>query len=352
MASFTLFAQDFYIVDSNSKLNVRAHSSSNSNVITQLKPGTKIPVYGFDGKWAQTKINGAIGYVHSDYLKFSHHASNESQKETAPKGETKLFPWTQKYKNNDISNFCFWLSIISILLGAICIIYLYPQKSNFNTLYLGILALSIGSIGEIIYFISSPEFLWFCYPSRVGILMMIIDFILFGIFVLLQGSAFFKALKILEHKGGMKCRFKLSFVGIPIILILFIIAIKLSPPLVTDLIWATAILLLLQFVFILFSSIKQKEFLLGGIISLFFLIGLVGTAIVFTSFACLILILALIILGAYVVLSILSATPNRSTTTKLIEKESGKEIEVDEFGYGNDGHKYGQDTVGKWERKY
>lgn len=126
MATSSSHAQEYYVVNAKNDINVQSLADSDSRVIATLKNGDTIPVYGFDGYWAQTKIDNIDGYVRSHNIKSLQKLQEEQLKNEQKSQKTEF--WLSVLKT------CFWLSIIFILIGAFCIKIFTPQKKELRCL--------------------------------------------------------------------------------------------------------------------------------------------------------------------------------------------------------------------------
>lgn len=180
---------------------------------------------------------------------------------------------------------------------------------------------------------------------------MIINFILFTIFVLFQSAMYIKALNDLENKGNMNCHFNLTINSVPILLICFIVMAIIWKPMAYFVIAAALLLSLVQIGIIIYNSIKQREFKLGLILIIFYFFGIIGTVTVIASLVGLTFLIALIIFGLRFTTKVAKTKSIEGPHTIIKDENTGECISVDEFGYGGNGHKYGKDGAGNWERK-
>ena len=53
------------------KVRLRKEASTSSEVVATLKGGLSVTSITADGKWRKVSVDGMVGWVHSDYLKFA-----------------------------------------------------------------------------------------------------------------------------------------------------------------------------------------------------------------------------------------------------------------------------------------
>ena len=352
MLAFNSFAQEIYTVDSTKKLNVRANASSTADIIYQYEPGDQVAVYAIDGEWAQVYIDGNMGWVSTSFLT---PVQGTDQQQAPAKSKAQQFVKSlEKYQNKDFSMICFWAAIIAIVLSAISLIVVFQSDSiNTNLLYTGVGTFIFGSLAEFVYLITSPDPLWFCFPSEVGWIMMIIDFILFGVFVAAQCFTLYVAITALEGEGGFNCLWPISYIGTPIAIIAFCLTASFWEQYVDIVLICTGAMMLIQITAIMINAGRNGRAGFGAFISLFYLLGVTSTAIAFTAFFMLLVVIVIIIVVSLFALYIFFGVLGSGSGEKTILKDQyGNRIEVDENGYGDDGHKYEHRGGDEWERRY
>lgn len=358
LSAFALNAQDYYRVVSSKRLNVRSEATSQSEIIAQLEPGEEFLVYAWDGYWAQTYINGQYGYVYSDYIEYLRPYSQPVAQEKTKSSETFLdvLPDFEEYKDESTSKLLFYSSL-GLLIVSLIIVLLIKKVDNIEVWMSIAAVLFVGcSICEFTYIIFSPNPLWFCSPSVVGWIWTIVNFLLFGVFVVVQCFMFVAILKFIESRGGYDSYLPISIIGVPIIVIVFILFTMFWKDSINIVFYIGGALLLLQLALILYKSFQEECMGIGLLMSLFYLIGMIGTVMTLIAFVVLFIIAALILIGVCIVLAMLAGGASGSgrsrgaSRTEILD-EYGKHVAyINDDGWGDDGNRYRKENDGNWSR--
>jgi hypothetical protein len=361
LSAFALNAQDYYRVVSSKRLNVRSEATSQSEIIAQLEPGEEFLVYAWDGYWAQTYINGQYGYVYSDYIEYLRLYSQPVAQEKTKSSETFLdmLPDFEEYKDEATSKTLFYSSLGLLIVSLIILLLIINDVIDSNVGFWASIAsilFASCSICELSYIIFSPDQLWFCSPSVVGWIWTIVNFLLFGVFVVAQCITFVFLLVLIQSRGRYDSCLPISMIGVPILVVVFILFNMFWKDSIDVVFYIGGALILLQLAFILYKSFQEECMGIGLLMSLFYLIGLAGTIMVLIAFVVLFIIAALILIGVCIVLAMLAGGASGSGRSKgssraEILDEYGKHVAyINDDGWGDDGNRYRKENDGNWSR--
>ena len=192
----TSIAQTQYEVTAKSSLNVRTQASKDGYLVGTLQHGERIEVYTITNGWAQIRYNGQNAYVNANYIKKCPVQSiNQKNKD-----DFSLID-LDKYATYNVK----WL--VFIILPLILFIALCQGEALnagvgmffFEVIFFLIVAL------ELVYFLlMGDSSLWFL--EKVGIILFVINFCVYGYIVYLQILCFFRTLTTIrwgEHSVNL-----------------------------------------------------------------------------------------------------------------------------------------------------
>lgn len=185
-----------YIINSQSRLNIRDFYSQNSNIIGKLNPGESVDVYGVINNWAIIKYEGKEAYISSDYI--------------TPAVSTRIS------NNNSHNIFNYILYVIAILFILQVVWGIIDDIPSF-LLFSNIIVLPILTI---LYARYSDNSMWFCHPSRVGWFFTIVN-----VFILIMYLGYFWGI-IKESFMGVLSIFKGEIISPIICLIVLLVYIS------------------------------------------------------------------------------------------------------------------------------
>lgn len=361
LSAFALNAQDYYRVVSSKRLNIRSEATSQSEIIAQLEPGEEFLVYAWDGYWAQTYINGQYGYVYSDYIEYLRPYSQPVAQEKTKSSETFLdmLPDFEEYKDEATSKTLFYSSLGLLIVSLIILLLIINDVIDSNIGFWASIAsilFASCSICELSYIIFSPDQLWFCSPSVVGWIWTIVNFLLFGVFVVAQCITFVFLLVLIQSRGRYDSCLPISMIGVPILVVVFILFNMFWKDSIDVVFYIGGALILLQLAFILYKSFQEECMGIGLLMSLFYLIGLAGTIMVLIAFVVLFIIAALILIGVCIVLAMLaggasgSGRSRGSSRTEILDEYNKHVAYIDDDGWGDDGNRYRKENDGNYTR--
>lgn len=363
LSAFALNAQDYYRVSTSKRLNVRSEATSQSEIIAQLEPGEEFLVYGWDGYWAMIYINGQYGYVYSDYIEYlrPYYVQPVAQENSKSRDTfLDMLPDFEEYKDESTSKTLFYSSLGLMIASLIVVLLIIGDIVDKNVevwIFIAAILFAICSICESTYIIFSPDQLWFCSPSVVGWIWTIVNFLVFGVFVVAQCFTFVFILKLIEARGRYDSCLPISLIGVPVMAVVFILFTMFWKDSINIVFYVGGGLILLQLALILYKSFQEECMGIGLLMSLFYLIGLVGTVMVLIAFVVLFIVAALIVIGIFVVLAMLaggsggSNSGSRGSRSIELRDEYGKHVaNINNEGWGDDGNRYRKDNDGNWSR--
>lgn len=349
--SLVVFAEKYQVKVSS--LNVRSKASKYGNVIGRLQKGDVINVERFSNKWGKiyTQRYG-YGWVYTS-SKFVTKMQEYKKPTPAPARSYSIFSYFWQYE------IFFYFLFVSLALSVVLYILSLFRKTTpmEGKMYIANLVLLIASsVSILLYQFGFDNFTWFM--KTHSWLMKILFFVLFGLFTYNQFNVFINTLNDILWNNAIDMPYKWGLLGFPISFVLYFILGYFSPE-------YTNIAFVVFALFVIYQSVlifKRFNVLRGLLFLAVFLLGGFATSILLVYFIEMLIWVALIALGLYVVLGVLSAGGSSSSNSSsssssdnynyssneeeglYTENEYGQKVKLTEnFGgtfQGDDGNTY------------
>lgn len=226
-----------YIVTAET-LNMRDEPSKNGQKIAVMHRGDRVWVESgqSNGQWVFANYGGRTGYVSTAYLQLQE--SNRAPVAQQEKSENRIKKYLEGLNipslHDLFSNDSKWLVYVILLLGWLIAGYGYygiKDDDDDESLRKGfIYFLAIAFIAlcclEIYYFSGyNGDVTWFCSPDKVGWIMTIVNFFIYGAMLVGQFAAFLHLLSDLDYVGGRYSYWIVCFGAIGASIVLLILGI-------------------------------------------------------------------------------------------------------------------------------
>lgn len=200
LSTFSIYAQQSYIVNVSTFLNVRSNAYETAEIIGTLENGETVSVYEFNGNWAKISFKNGFGYVNKKYIR----SANAYSPDKSYKTDTG-FNWSiDSDFFNSLPVTREWVYVIILLSGVLFIVRLIRKEDYLEgTLHLfNWIILLLVCILEIVYALClQDDTIWFCIPDKVGWLATVINFLLFGFVVYNQLMCLFNTLTDVQYNS-------------------------------------------------------------------------------------------------------------------------------------------------------
>lgn len=195
-----------YNVVCDSKLNIR--KSPNGKVIGSLSNGTKVSVGKIENKWAMIRYNNGYGYVSSEYIV-----------KTTPTDEGTR----QNYGVTSLLDKRIFIFIALFLIVVLTVISNQVKNSSRMLISACLVFIPLAGVEFAYQYFYGDDFRWFCDPNTVGWGMTIVNFIIFGVAVLMQAYSYLNIVGEVCECGDDDFSFKWGLMSVIIGVVLLIV---------------------------------------------------------------------------------------------------------------------------------
>lgn len=277
-----LSAQTRYEVTANTFLNIRSAASVDAPVVGIINRGGEVDVYSIENGWAKIAYDGGYAYVSSDYLKRKVSASVDVEKSVSN--------WFQDFDLARWSKGWDARVLVYVVAGLSVLLWLIRLMRGDDVLdgvwhVINCVLFSLMMCLELVYSISmGGEATWFCNPEKVGWLWMVVNFIIFGFLIYNQLICFVNTLEDMacDSGGGFELKWGFNSLrwGVPIGVVGAII----SPGIASIVLIVVLCCQLVQVIKIFWGVVPRGGWWYSTAISLVYLLGIFGTAILLIHF--------------------------------------------------------------------
>lgn len=196
-----------YNVVCDSKLNIR--KSPKGKVIGSLPNGTKVSVGKIENKWAMIRYNDGYGYISSEYI----------VKATPTDEDTR-----ENYGVTGLQDKGIFIFIALFFIVVLTVISKRVENNPGMLISACLVFILLAGVEFAYQYFYGDDFRWFCDPNTVGWVMTIVNFIIFGVAVLMQSYSYINIVGEMRDRGYNDFSFMWGLISVivGVVLLIFI----------------------------------------------------------------------------------------------------------------------------------